>query len=62
MLIINDVFEPRKNTAHSRLEFIFTHGSITAAELASYYNNNTDNNNASDEGAVIPIPHLLPLT
>lgn len=65
MLIINDVFDPRKNTAHSRLKFIFTHGSITAAELASYYNtcnNNIHNNNANDEGAVIPMPNLLPLT
>ncbi|EGY28911.1 hypothetical protein Rin_00011500, partial [Candidatus Regiella insecticola 5.15] len=31
-----------------------------AAELVSYYNNNTGNNNANDEEAVIPMPHLLP--
>ncbi|EGY27861.1 hypothetical protein Rin_00022180 [Candidatus Regiella insecticola 5.15] len=43
ILIINDVFNPQKNTAHSRLWFISHQHEITLSQLASYYSSNVEN-------------------
>lgn len=53
ILIITDVFNPRKNAAYGRLQLIFANGGITASELANYYNDS----NAIGE-YVIPMPNL----
>lgn len=59
-LIINDVFDPQKNSAHHRLQLTFAARPITASELAAYYIESASHGDNGPvkphEYAVIPLP------
>lgn len=57
ILIINDVFNPQKNTAHSRLWFVSHQQEITLSQLASYYSRNVGNSGVEPLSCVhVPYP------